>query len=238
MLRENALTRRDTRSTLSVACPPHPTPTRIASTNVSGAPVPLVLFLALVGISFAGPLVRLSHAHPLTIAIWRLGFALVFILGALVATGSWRQFRRLDRRGAGPRGRGGRHARASFLELERVGRHDDGRGVRRPRQRATGARRAALRRGARRAADQRAVARDRHRHVRGHRRGTARSGRVRGRDDGPRAHRRSSRPRRRGDRGVLRDRGAAPSLGARHLAVRVDRLRRLLRRCCSCSRAP
>jgi drug/metabolite transporter (DMT)-like permease len=61
--------------------------------------VPLVRFLALVGISFAGPLVRLSHAHPLTIAIWRLGFALVFILGALVATGSWRQFRRLDRRG-------------------------------------------------------------------------------------------------------------------------------------------
>src|SRR5215831_4725845 len=69
------------------------------ATNVSGAPVPLVLLLALVGISFAGPLVRLSHAHPLTIAIWRLGFALVFILGALVVTGTWRQFRRLDRRG-------------------------------------------------------------------------------------------------------------------------------------------
>ena len=61
--------------------------------------MPLVLCLALVGISFAGPFVRLSHAHPLTIAIWRLGFALVFIFSALIATGSWRQFARLDRRG-------------------------------------------------------------------------------------------------------------------------------------------
>ena len=59
----------------------------------------IVLCLALVGISFAGPLVRLSHAHPLTIAIWRLGFALVLIAVALVTTGSWRQWRRLDRRG-------------------------------------------------------------------------------------------------------------------------------------------
>ena len=62
-------------------------------------PVPLVLALALVGISFAGPLVRLSHAHPLTIAIWRLGFSLVVIAIALVFTGTWRQFGRLDRRG-------------------------------------------------------------------------------------------------------------------------------------------
>jgi drug/metabolite transporter (DMT)-like permease len=69
------------------------------ATNVVGPPVPLVLFMALVGISFAGPLVRLSHAHALTIAIWRLGLALVFILSALVATGTWRQFRRLDRGG-------------------------------------------------------------------------------------------------------------------------------------------
>jgi drug/metabolite transporter (DMT)-like permease len=58
----------------------------------------VVLWLALVGISFAGPLVRLSHAHPLTIAIWRLGFALVLIAIALVTTGTWRQWRRLDRR--------------------------------------------------------------------------------------------------------------------------------------------
>jgi drug/metabolite transporter (DMT)-like permease len=58
-----------------------------------------VLALALIGISFAGPLVRLSHAHPLAIAIWRLGFALAIIAVALVATGSWRQWRRLDRTG-------------------------------------------------------------------------------------------------------------------------------------------
>jgi drug/metabolite transporter (DMT)-like permease len=62
-------------------------------------PASLVLALALVGISFAGPLVRLSHAHPLAIAIWRLGFALVMIAVALVVTGSWRQWRRLDRGG-------------------------------------------------------------------------------------------------------------------------------------------
>jgi drug/metabolite transporter (DMT)-like permease len=44
--------------------------------------------------------VRLSHAHPLAIAIWRLGFSLIIIAIALVVTGSWRQWRRLDRRGA------------------------------------------------------------------------------------------------------------------------------------------
>ena len=62
-------------------------------------PPPLVLALALIGISFAGPLVRLSYAHPLTIAIWRIGFSLVVIGAFLLATGSWRQWRRLDRRG-------------------------------------------------------------------------------------------------------------------------------------------
>src|SRR2546423_7155155 len=62
-------------------------------------PASVVLWLALIGISFAGPLVRLSHAHPLAIAIWRLGFALVIIAVALVVTGSWRQWRRLDRNG-------------------------------------------------------------------------------------------------------------------------------------------
>jgi len=63
-------------------------------------PAPLVLCLALIGVSFAGPLVRLSHAHPLTIAIWRLGFSLVIILVALVTTGTWRQLRHLDRSAA------------------------------------------------------------------------------------------------------------------------------------------
>lgn len=62
-------------------------------------PASLVLVLALLGISFAGPLVRLSHAHPLAIAIWRLGFSLIIIAIALVVTGSWRQWRRLDRSG-------------------------------------------------------------------------------------------------------------------------------------------
>ena len=62
-------------------------------------PRALVLALALIGISFAGPLVRLSHAHPLTIAIWRIGFSLVVIAAFLLGTGSWRQWRRLDRRG-------------------------------------------------------------------------------------------------------------------------------------------
>jgi drug/metabolite transporter (DMT)-like permease len=61
-------------------------------------PASLVLVLALIGISFAGPLVRLSHAHPLAIAIWRLGFSLVIIAVALVTTGSWRQWNRLDRK--------------------------------------------------------------------------------------------------------------------------------------------
>jgi drug/metabolite transporter (DMT)-like permease len=60
-------------------------------------PATLVLVLALIGISFAGPLVRLSHAHPLAIAIWRLGFSLVIIGVALGITGSWRQWQRLDR---------------------------------------------------------------------------------------------------------------------------------------------
>jgi drug/metabolite transporter (DMT)-like permease len=64
-------------------------------------PVSLVLGLALIGISFAGPLVRLSHAHPLAIAIWRVGFSLIIVAIALVSTGSWRQWARLDRRGVG-----------------------------------------------------------------------------------------------------------------------------------------
>lgn len=59
----------------------------------------VVLALALFGISFAGPLVRLSHAHPLAIALWRLGFSLIIIAVALLVTGSWRQWRTLDRRG-------------------------------------------------------------------------------------------------------------------------------------------
>ena len=54
-----------------------------------------VLALSLLGISFAGPLVQLSTAHPVTIAVWRLGFSLVIVAVFLVATGEWRQWKRL-----------------------------------------------------------------------------------------------------------------------------------------------
>jgi drug/metabolite transporter (DMT)-like permease len=59
-----------------------------------------VLALALLGISFAGPLVKLSSADPLAIAVWRLGFSLLIVAGFLVATGEWRQWRTLSRRQA------------------------------------------------------------------------------------------------------------------------------------------
>jgi len=55
-----------------------------------------VLAFALLGISFAGPLVRLSHADPVVIAIWRLGFSLVIVAGFLFATGEWREWRKLS----------------------------------------------------------------------------------------------------------------------------------------------
>lgn len=58
---------------------------------------PLVLTLALVGVSFSGPLVRLSHASPLAIAAWRLGFSLIVIALALLITGEWRQWARVTR---------------------------------------------------------------------------------------------------------------------------------------------
>jgi len=64
-------------------------------------PLPLsplvVLAAALLGISFAGPLVRLSHAAPLAIAVWRLAISMVVIGAIVLATGSWRQLRRLSR---------------------------------------------------------------------------------------------------------------------------------------------
>jgi drug/metabolite transporter (DMT)-like permease len=60
-------------------------------------PASIVLALAIIGISFGGPLVRLSHAHPLAIAIWRLGFSLIIVALALLITGSWRQWKRLRR---------------------------------------------------------------------------------------------------------------------------------------------
>ena len=59
-----------------------------------------VLAAALLGISFAGPLVRLSAADPLAIAVWRLGFSLIIVAGFLLATGEWRQWRTLTGRDA------------------------------------------------------------------------------------------------------------------------------------------
>jgi drug/metabolite transporter (DMT)-like permease len=57
-----------------------------------------VLALAVLGISFAGPLVRLSNADALTIAVWRLGFSLVIVAGLLLASREWRDWRRLGLR--------------------------------------------------------------------------------------------------------------------------------------------
>lgn len=54
-----------------------------------------VLAAALLGISFAGPLVRLSNADPLAIAAWRLCFSLVIVGIALGWTGEWRQWSHL-----------------------------------------------------------------------------------------------------------------------------------------------
>ena len=54
-----------------------------------------VLALALLGISVAGPLVRLSVADAVVIAVWRLGFSLVVVGGFVVGTGQWRDWRRI-----------------------------------------------------------------------------------------------------------------------------------------------
>jgi drug/metabolite transporter (DMT)-like permease len=51
-----------------------------------------VLGASLIGISFAGPLTRLSNADPLAIAIGRIAFSLVAIAVLLLLTGEWRQF--------------------------------------------------------------------------------------------------------------------------------------------------
>ncbi len=55
------------------------------------------LALAVVGIAVAAPLVRLSDAHPIAIAFWRLAFSLGVVLIALLATGTWRELRTLTR---------------------------------------------------------------------------------------------------------------------------------------------
>jgi drug/metabolite transporter (DMT)-like permease len=54
-----------------------------------------VLGLSVLGISIAGPLVRLSSADPVVIAVWRLGFSLVIVACFLVVTGEWRDWKRI-----------------------------------------------------------------------------------------------------------------------------------------------
>jgi drug/metabolite transporter (DMT)-like permease len=66
-----------------------------------------VLTLSLIGISFAGPLTRLSHADPLIIAAWRLLLSLVIVAIALVISGEWRDWRRLTARDVGFAGAAG-----------------------------------------------------------------------------------------------------------------------------------
>lgn len=63
--------------------------------------VSAVLFVSVLGVSLSGPLVRLSSAHPLAIAVWRLAFSLVLIAIPLAIGGSWRQWRTLDVRALG-----------------------------------------------------------------------------------------------------------------------------------------
>jgi drug/metabolite transporter (DMT)-like permease len=57
-----------------------------------------VLTLSLIGISFAGPLTRLSNADPLVVAAWRLLFSLVIVAVAVAISGEWRDWRRLNLR--------------------------------------------------------------------------------------------------------------------------------------------
>jgi drug/metabolite transporter (DMT)-like permease len=63
--------------------------------------VSAVLLLSVLGVSFSGPLVRISQAHPIAIAAWRLIFSLAVIAVPLIARGSWRQWRTLDRSAVG-----------------------------------------------------------------------------------------------------------------------------------------
>jgi len=75
--------------------------TRATATPAKAAPTTsplLVLAAALVGISLAAPLTRLSTAPALVIAAWRLGFSLVIIATVLAIGGEWRAWRTLSRR--------------------------------------------------------------------------------------------------------------------------------------------
>jgi drug/metabolite transporter (DMT)-like permease len=71
---------------------------RKARNGTTPARYALVLFVALAGVAVSGPLVRLSTAPALTIAVWRVGLSLVIVALMLAVTGQWRQWRRLEGR--------------------------------------------------------------------------------------------------------------------------------------------
>ena len=75
----------------SVRFPPADSP-RIAST-----PVVLVLVLAILGLSISGPMVRLSRAEPLAIAVWRMGLASAIVAPFVAHSRAWREWRTLTR---------------------------------------------------------------------------------------------------------------------------------------------
>jgi drug/metabolite transporter (DMT)-like permease len=57
----------------------------------------LVLALAVLAISFGGPLTRLADAHPLAVAAWRLGLSLLVVVAFLAVGRGYREWRRLSR---------------------------------------------------------------------------------------------------------------------------------------------
>lgn len=60
--------------------------------------LPVVLGVAVLGISISGPLARLAAAPALAIAAWRMLLALAVVAVFLALTGSYREWRRLSRR--------------------------------------------------------------------------------------------------------------------------------------------
>jgi drug/metabolite transporter (DMT)-like permease len=57
----------------------------------------LVIALAVIAISFGGPLTRLARAHPLAVAAWRLGLSLLVVAAFLGVSRGYRQWRTLTR---------------------------------------------------------------------------------------------------------------------------------------------
>ena len=58
----------------------------------------VVLFLSVLAVSWAAPLIRFSDAPALTISFWRLALSLPIIGAFLTARGEWRAFGALSRR--------------------------------------------------------------------------------------------------------------------------------------------